>query len=121
MGIFLLLKLKMSDDEQFEAADSGAMTFPFSAGSIRKGSHMLIKGFPCKVAEVTTSKTGKHGHAKASITGIDIFTGKKYEDSVPTSHNIDCPFVKKTEYTFIGLDDDGYVTLMDDGGDMRED
>merc|ERR1711881_8001 len=120
MGIFLLLKLKMSDDEQFEQADSGAMTFPFSAGSIRKGSHMLIKGFPCKVMEVTTSKTGKHGHAKASITGVDIFTGKKYEDSVPTSHNIDCPNVTKTEYTLISIDD-GYVTLMDDEGEMRED
>merc|ERR1711881_580455 len=120
MGIFLLLKLKMSDDEQFEQADSGAMTFPFSAGSIRKGSFMLIKGFPCKVVEVTTSKTGKHGHAKASITGIEIFTGKKYEDSVPTSHNVDCPNVTKTEYTVISVDD-GYVTLMDDAGEMRED
>merc|ERR1719359_2249476 len=85
------------------------MTFPFSAGSIRKGSHMLIKGFPCKVAEVTTSKTG-----------IDIFTGKKYEDSVPTSHNVDCPNVTKTEYTVISVDD-GYVTLMDKDGEMRED
>merc|ERR1712203_317646 len=112
--------INMSDDEQFEQADSGAMTFPTSAGSIRKGSHMLIKGFPCKVAEVTTSKTGKHGHAKASITGIDIFTGKKYEDSVPTSHNIDCPNVTKTEYTLISVDD-GYITLMDAEGEMRED
>merc|ERR1711912_172110 len=111
----------MSDDEQFDQADTGAQTFPFSAGSIRKGSHMLIKGFPCKVAEVTTSKTGKHGHAKASITGIDIFTGKKYEDSVPTSHNIDCPNVTKTEYTLVSIDDDGYVTLMDAEGEMRED
>merc|ERR1712029_74903 len=120
MGIFLLLKLKMSDDEQFEQADSGAMTFPTSAGSMRKGSFMLIKGFPCKVAEVTTSKTGKHGHAKASIIGVDIFTGKKYEDSVPTSHNVDCPNVTKTEYTLISIED-GYVTLMDDDGEMRED
>merc|ERR1712146_263465 len=108
-------------DEQFEQADSGAMTFPTSAGSIRKGSHMLIKGFPCKVAEVTTSKTGKHGHAKAAIVGIDIFTGKKHEDSVPTSHNVDCPNVTKVEYTLISCDDDGYVTLMDDDGEMRED
>merc|ERR1712232_1384234 len=120
MGILLLLKLKMSDDEQFEAADSGAMTFPFSAGSIRKGSHMLIKGFPCKVVEVTTSKTGKHGHAKASITGTDIFTGKKYEDSVPTSHNVDCPNVEKKEYQLISVEGD-YVTIMDDAGEMRED
>merc|ERR1712087_88827 len=112
--------INMSDDEQFEQADSGAMTFPTSAGSLRKGSYMLIKGFPCKIVEVTTSKTGKHGHAKASITGTDIFTGKKYEDSVPTSHNIDCPNVTKTEYTLISIDDD-YVTLMDDAGEMRED
>merc|ERR1712178_342135 len=120
MGIYNFNLTNMSDDEQFEQADSGAMTFPTSAGSIRKGSHMLIKGFPCKVAEVTTSKTGKHGHAKASITGIDIFTGKKYEDSVPTSHNVDCPNVTKTEYTVISLGD-GYLTLMDKDGEMRED
>merc|ERR1712093_420936 len=120
MGIYNFNLINMSGDEQFEKADSGALTFPTSAGAIRKGSHMLIKGFPCKIAEVTTSKTGKHGHAKASITGIDIFTGKKYEDSVPTSHNIDCPFVKKSEYTLISVDD-GYVTLMDDAGEMRED
>merc|ERR1711976_176229 len=120
MGIYNFNLTNMSDDEQFEQADSGAMTFPTSAGDIRKGSHMLIKGFPCKIAEVTTSKTGKHGHAKASITGIDIFTGKKYEDSVPTSHNVDCPNVTKTEYTVISIDD-GYVTLMDDAGEMRED
>merc|ERR1712048_1159970 len=107
-------------DEDFQGADTGSKTFPASAGSMRKGSYMLIKGFPCKVVEVTTSKTGKHGHAKASITGTDIFTGKKYEDSVPTSHNVDCPNVTKTEYTLISIDDD-YVTLMDAEGEMRED
>merc|ERR1711957_986527 len=75
---------------------------------------------PCKVAEVTTCKTGKHGHAKCSITGIDIFSNKKYEDSIPSSHNVDCPNVTKAEYTVVSIDD-GYVTLMDDKGEMRED
>merc|ERR1712083_783851 len=89
-------------------------------GNLKKGSFMIIKGFPCKIQEVTTSKTGKHGHAKAAITGTDIFTGKKYEDSVPTSHNVDCPNVTKTEYTLISCEDN-FVTLMDDDGNMRED
>merc|ERR1712025_734932 len=120
MGIYNFNLTNMSDDEEFQQADKGAQTFPQSAGDIRKGSHMLIKGFPCKVVEVTTSKTGKHGHAKASIVGVDIFTGKKHEDSVPTSHNVDCPNVTKTEYTLISIDDD-YVTLMDAEGEMRED
>lgn len=39
-----------SYDEEFEQTDSGAsLTVPISAGSIKKGGHMLINGRPCKV------------------------------------------------------------------------
>jgi translation initiation factor 5A len=54
-------------------------------GAIKKGGHVVIKGFPCKVAEYSTAKTGKHGSAKANIMGYDIFSGKKYEMFAPTS------------------------------------
>merc|ERR1712232_622164 len=113
--------INMSDDEQFEQADSGAMTFPTSAGSIRKGSHMLINGFPCKVAEVTTSKTGKHGHAKANITAIDVFTGKKYEEVAPTSHSLPSPVVKRSVYQLIDVKPDGFLSLMDEANNTRDD
>jgi hypothetical protein len=43
----------------------------------------------CQVVDVSTSKTGKHGHAKCNFTAVDIFTGKKYEDMMPSSHNCD--------------------------------
>merc|ERR1711976_911483 len=101
------------EGETFESADAGASdTYPMQAGEIRKGSFLMIKGHPCKCAEVSTSKTGKHGHAKAHIVGIDIFTGKKCEDLCPTSHNMSEPIVKKFEYTVMDVGDDGSLSLL---------
>merc|ERR1712139_729245 len=80
------------------------------------------KGKPCKVIEVTTSKTGKHGHAKAHIVALDIFTQKKYEDLCPTSHNVEVPFVKRTEFQVLSADaDSGEVSLLLESGDTKDD
>lgn len=46
-------------DAEFVSGDAGASkTYPIRAGEVKKGSHVIIKGHPCKVVEVTTSKTG---------------------------------------------------------------
>jgi len=113
----------MSDDEPtFESADAGAAdVYPAEAGTLRKGSHVMIKGHPCKVAEVSTSKTGKHGHAKVHMVALDIFDGKKLEDICPSTHNMECPIVKRTELQLIDMDEEGFVTLMDDAGETRDD
>merc|ERR1711982_285105 len=109
--------------ETFESADSGASdTYPQQAGEIRKGSYLMIKGHPCKCQEVSTSKTGKHGHAKAHIVALDIFTGKKYEDLCPNSHNLSVPFVKRTEYQVLTADETtGEVSLLTETGDTKDD
>mmetsp|Transcript_33590 Transcript_33590/g.95018 ORF Transcript_33590/g.95018 Transcript_33590/m.95018 type:complete len:166 (-) Transcript_33590:259-756(-) len=109
-------------DVTFDSADAGSSTtFPVQAGSIRKGGHIVIKGRPCKVIEVSTSKTGKHGHAKCHFVGVDLFTGKKMEELVPSSHNCESPFVTRTEFTLTDISDDDYVCLMTEAGDTRED
>lgn len=104
----------------FSATTASTHMRALQAGEIRKGSHLMIKGRPCKCIEVSTSKTGKHGHAKAHIVAIDIFTGKKMEDLCPTSHNLDVPFVKKTEYQLLTADaDTGEVSLLQENGDTK--
>ena len=90
------------------------------AGALKKGMFCCIRDRPVKIIEYTTSKTGKHGHAKAHIVGIDIFTDKKLEEICPTSHNMTAPNVTRAEYALIDVDD-GQVSLQDDAGEIRED
>ena len=90
----------------------------------------MLKGWPCKVMDISCAKVlknienlikfsfqaGKHGSAKASIIGIDIFTNKKHEDGCPSTHNIDVPVVSKKEFQLIDITDYGYTTLLLDNG-----
>ena len=110
-------------NEDFQTGDSGAsLTYPVGCGNLKKGGYIVLgDGRPCKIVEITTSKTGKHGHAKANITAIDIFTSKKFEDVQPVSHSKDVPNVKRIELQVVTIDDDGYVTLMDEKGKTRSD
>ncbi|XP_074266457.1 uncharacterized protein LOC141589731 [Silene latifolia] len=75
----------------------------------------------CQVVEVSTSKTGKHGHAKCHFVAIDIFTGKKLEDIVPSSHNCDVPHVNCVDYQLLDITEDGFVSLLTDNGDTKDD
>lgn len=68
---------------------------------------------------MSTSKTGKHGHAKAKIIGKDIFTDKKYELNTPTSHTVEVPVVKTVEYRVFDVDGD-QLSLLDDDGEVHE-
>ena len=91
------------DDFDFTTAEAGASdTIPMEAGQIRKGGMIMIKGQPCKVSKVSTSKTG---HAKCNFIANNIFNNKRLEDMIPSTHTTLVPNVTRTEYTLVDIDD----------------
>ncbi|ORC91797.1 eukaryotic initiation factor 5a [Trypanosoma theileri] len=121
----------MSDDEGHFAPQggehTGSLTYPMQAGALKKGGYICINGRPCKVIDLSVSKTGKHGHAKVSIVATDIFTGNKMEDQAPSTHNVEVPFVKTATYSILDIQEDredpskpAHLSLMDDEGETRD-
>jgi len=109
-------------DVTFDSADAGASTtYPMQCSALRKNGHVVIKNRPCKIVDMSTSKTGKHGHAKVHLVAIDIFTGKKLEDLSPSTHNMDVPHVARKEYQLLDITDDDFLSLLKDDGDTKDD
>merc|ERR1711976_623175 len=72
------------------------------------------------VLSISVSKTGKHGHAKCNFTAVDIFTGKKLEDMIPSTHGTWVPIVNRADWEIIDIDGDE-LTLMDEAGNQKTD
>jgi len=111
----------MCDDTFENSADAGASkTFPQQCSALRKNGFVVIKNRPCKIVEMSTSKTGKHGHAKVHMVGIDIFSGKKYEDICPSTHNMNVPNVSRKDYQLLNIEDNFCQLLGDDNSERND-
>ncbi|KAF2967331.1 hypothetical protein GQX73_g6277 [Xylaria multiplex] len=108
---------EVDHQEDFSQADAGkSLTTPMQCSALRKNGHVVIKGRPCKIVDMSTSKTGKHGHAKVHLVATDIFTGKKLEELCPSTHNMDTPNIVNEPFTLIGLADGDHLDIMDNDG-----
>ncbi|CAF1455442.1 unnamed protein product [Rotaria sp. Silwood1] len=87
---------------------------PEDIDSIQKSDFVVINGRLLQVIEVTYSKPGKIGRPKVYVIGIDISTGRRYEDVCPTKDVIKVPNVSKKAYLLVDIDKDGYVTLLNE-------
>ncbi|CAL8080383.1 unnamed protein product [Calicophoron daubneyi] len=109
------------DDEEFATGEAGAaLDEPKQCSALRVNGYVVIKNRPCLITSMSTSKTGKHGAAKVHLTGVDIFTNKKYEEQSSSTSMMRVPKIARKDYQLMDIKD-GFLSLMSEDCEMRED
>jgi translation initiation factor 5A len=88
------------------------MSRPVDVGSLRVGGYMLIDNEPCHIVDITKSKPGKHGSAKARIVAIGVFDGVKRSFVKPVDSNAEIPIIDKRIGQVFAVNPNG-VQIMD--------
>ena len=88
------------------------MTKPVDVGELRVGGYMMIDGEPCKIMDITKSKPGKHGSAKARIVAIGVFDGQKRQFVKPVDCGAEVPIIDKRAGQVFAVNPNG-VQIMD--------
>lgn len=91
---------------------------PTNGAKIKLGHIVFIQQRPVKVSKTFHFKPGKHGSAKVRIEGKDIFTGKKYMETIAVSHTVYRPRIGKILFTLTDIND-CTLSLMDENGAMN--
>ena len=66
-----------------------------TAKDLREGKYLLIDDIPCRIVNIETSKSGKHGAAKMRITGIGVFGNEKKTMLTPGDAEVEVPMIDR--------------------------
>ncbi len=85
---------------------------PVKAGQLKVGNYIVYDGEVYTVKTLTSSKAGKHGHAKVRMTIENVFTGGKKSIVTPTDDKYMQPIVEKKAAQVLSVTPDS-IQLMD--------
>jgi translation initiation factor 5A len=88
------------------------MSRPVDVGELRVGGYMLIDGEPCRIMDISKSKPGKHGSAKARIVAIGVFDNQKRQFVKPVDLGAEIPIIDKRAGQVFSVNPNG-VQIMD--------
>ncbi|KAJ7208411.1 hypothetical protein C8J57DRAFT_1540707 [Mycena rebaudengoi] len=106
-------------------ANPSAKTFSVRAAALRlrQDHHVVIKGRPARIIDLSISKCTCHWGAKihgvAHDVRVVIFTHKKWEDISRVKDFIDAPILVEAQYTLLNID--GPILNLTDDGEPKDD
>jgi len=71
------------------------MSRPVDVGSLKTGSYVMVDDEPCRIMDITKSKPGKHGSAKARVVTIGVFDSVKRSFVKPVDAKVEMPMIEK--------------------------
>jgi len=71
------------------------MSRPVDVGSLKTGSYVMVDDEPCRIVDITKSKPGKHGSAKARVVTIGVFDSVKRSFVKPVDAKVEMPMIEK--------------------------
>ncbi len=83
-----------------------------SVGSLKKGDTIIIDGAACKITSTTTSRPGKHGHAKVNMMAVGLLDDKKRNLVMPGHDKVEAPIIEKKNAQVLAINGDS-VNVMD--------
>ena len=107
-------------------AETDELTTKIMPEALKKPGFAMIQGMPCRISEINHKpKATANGNKRLHLVGHHIDTGKKYEDTLNLTagfHGIDVPVTVKAAYTLLDVDtSSGFLSLLTEGGDTKED
>jgi len=88
------------------------MSRPVDGGELRVGGYMMIDGELCRIMDISKSKPGKHGSAKARIVAIGVFDNQKRQFVKPVDCGAEIPIIDKRPGQVFAVNPTG-VQIMD--------
>jgi translation initiation factor 5A len=79
---------------------------------LKPNRFVMIGDEPCRIINITTSKPGKHGEAKARIEAFGIFDGQKRSIVHPVTHKVRVPIIDRRKAQVLAVRGNE-VQLMD--------
>lgn len=82
-----------------------------ATSSLKKGSYILVDDIASVVTDISISRPGKHGHAKANIMAAGMIDGKK-RNMVTGDHEVEAPIINKKNAQVLNVTGD-HANVMD--------